>query len=209
MRLPIADAMLFEHDSCLVLVGRDPHGHWVSTGNIASIDYRSGLLCDSHGCEYHATWAPPDQVSSVIKPANSKDGECWQRVARFRANLWQRQFGWAPKGKLSVAKAEYWEVVAVGGHLYIAGLLIGDPQSPDGWGTTTVLSHLELDANFAVTANDQQRWHLGTQGGGSYASRLEELLNTLRQSAAAEDDVFILDANDLAAFRCRPYVSKP
>jgi hypothetical protein len=206
--IPIADAMLFELKHCLILFGRTSAGDWFATGCLASIEFGKGTARDYDGCKYLAFWAGPEQELPADPVADTIKAEGWQRVFRYKANEWQRQHGWVPSISVTAAQAELWEIMVIGPTLRLAGLLSGHPQRRDGWGVTPPLSHLVLDSNFAVTAEDQQRWHLGKRMGGEPSRTFNDLLANVRRENPDEAEVFVLSQHELNEFGGKFYVSK-
>jgi hypothetical protein len=206
--IPIADAMLFELKDCLVLFGRTAAGSWFASGCLASVNFSKGSVRDYEGCKYLAFWAGPEIELPVCSEAESLKTGGWRRIFRYGANEWQRRWGWAPSGPGAAAQAELWEIVVVGSTLHIAGLLSGHPEQRDGWGVTSPLSHLVLSSNFAVTADDQQRWHLGKRMGGQPSRTFNELLATARNENPDEAEVFILSQHELNEFDGKVYMRK-
>lgn len=206
--IPIADAMLFELKDCLVLFGRTTTGNWFSSGCLASVNFSKGTVRDYEGCKYLAFWAGPEVDLPDNSEAEGLKAKGWQRIFRYQANQWQRRWGWAPSGSGAAAQAELWEIVVVGSGFHIAGLLSGHQKRRDGWGVTPPLSHLVLSSNFAVTAEDQHRWHLGKRMGGQPSRTFDELLAATRNEYPDESEIFILSQHELNEFDGKFYVRK-
>lgn len=73
---------------------------------------------------------------------------------------------------------------------------------------TPPLSHLVLDSNFAVTADDQHRWHLGKRMGGEPSRTFNNLLATVRNENPEEAEIFVLSQHELNEFNGKFYVRK-
>lgn len=203
MKLTISQAILIGSQDRLTLIGKDPQGYLIISGEVTAVEYDKGVVRDSHGCHYEATWADPALDEIAIPSRFDK----WKRVHRYRAKKWQLKFGWTPIVPEAAAQAEQWGIVAIGQSLHLVGLLAGHPCEPDGWGATAAISHLDLDANFAVTAS-HQRWHLGSPWTGKLSALLEEVIDHLRKGAPSGADVFFLDKHDLGDFEGRLHVLK-